>query len=150
MVNFSEYHQQAATHLQEILQTEVKGYYTLCSCVVKNRRCDIVFKGKTEVDEAIIDYSIPGAPKNPHTHSRRVVAINHGDSVQEACNKVAEEISRLMPNVINVVKKGSEWMAYVEGNGPAYMFSMGDTHLEAIGQLIMKYNSRFGVEVAVK
>lgn len=152
MITFAEYHQKAATHLQEILQTEVKGYNTLCSCMIKNRRCEVVFKGKTaiEIDEAVIDYSIPGVPKTPQTHKRRVVAINHADSVQEASNKVAEEIARLLPNVITVAKKGNEWMASVEGNGPAFMFAMGNTHLEAIGQLVMNNSGRFGVEVTVK
>ncbi len=155
-MNFAEYHRQAAPILQQNLQVGVIGYHTLCSCLIKGKQCEITFKGKPHegnpqswlCEEAIVNLSIPGAPKTPQTHQRFVVTISPHDDLSSACARVSEAILKVTGvNKIIVKKQGELWRATLE-HKPG-VSETGKTHLEAIGELLMSNPEQFGVEVIV-
>lgn len=154
-MKLAEYHHKAASLLQEALQVGVQSYNTLCSFTVKNRRVDVVFKGNdVVVDDAVIDYYIPGVPKTPQNHKRSVIARAESWGIGEFVNAISDEIRRLSKtnNVIitktNDLNANGEWNAYLaEETG---VKGTGKSHLEALGSLVFSNAYRFGVEVAVK
>lgn len=148
-MSFSEYHLKAAPLLQEMLQIEVRGYNTLCSCKFKNMTCEIVFKGKVDggfrCSEAVIDLSMPGVPKTPQTHKRLVVAIDKDDTISDACVKVVELLTKTAGVKKIVAKQRDVWQVYFADN-PA-VWASGKTFYEALGDLLFHNPEQFGVEV---
>jgi hypothetical protein len=152
MTGFTEYHLKAAPILQENLQVEVKGYNTLCSCKIKGVNCEIVFKGINVTggwlcQEAVVTMQVPETQKTPQTYRRQVVAINPEDDIAQACARVSEVIERVGGVKKILLKKRSEWQALIE-NDPLSL-GVGKTHLEALGDLVMKNPGQFGLEIAV-
>jgi hypothetical protein len=147
---YAEYHSKAQPLLEGILKAKVTAYNTLCSCNIKGKTCEVVFKGKAHqsgdwiCDEVIATIYIPGVPRTPNNFKTLAFAVDADEGIGSVCNKVGEGILKAI-NVVNIVvkKQANNWLAYVESK--IDFRGVGNSAREAIGDLVMNHRDQFGV-----